>query len=78
MKGFDSVVWNTMYYVEAIDDNIEFLDHIILELFNVYASIKTKNSRRPSTRWITFNIKCMMRLRKRVRVRFYRARRIEV
>lgn len=59
-----------IYHVACIDDKINILEDTIKTLFDIFAPIKTRKVSGPPRPWMTDNIKKMMSLRDRAKVRY--------
>lgn len=69
------IPFQTLFYIDSVDDKVDFLNHNIIQLFDnhaPYKNIKITKSRPP---WITDNIKLMMSLRDKAKRRFKVTRR---
>lgn len=54
---FFSINWNSMFYYQSVDDQLNFLQQKILSIYNLVVPIKTKIKKPSSTPWFNATIK---------------------
>ena len=58
-----SVPWQNIFYINNIDDKVDFLTKKIISLFDLHAPVRYARMNKPYAPWITDNIKLIMKQR---------------
>lgn len=74
INGMD---WDCIYYMPDINDKVRVLTQMIHHLFDLNAPLKTIRVRGPPTPWLTFPIKCMIKERDKLFLKYRRSKNIQ-
>ena len=55
-----SIPWDTIFYIQEINEKVTYLAQNIVALFDVHAPLVTSRFTKPFAPWLTYNIKLMM------------------
>lgn len=62
-EDLSNVDFHPMYYMADINQKLEYFNYKINETFNKHAPLRCIKFRKPQTPWLTYNIKCMIKLK---------------
>lgn len=71
---FRSIDWNSIFIMESIDDQLEFFNENVMELFYLFVPLKTFKTKQMRPVWISFNIIKVMKLRNKAYSKWTRNR----
>lgn len=65
-----AIDWNCLKYMSDVNDMLMFWNVQLLELFNIYAPLKTIRITKQAAPWLTDNLKLMIKLKKKAYQKF--------
>ncbi|CAH0563160.1 unnamed protein product [Brassicogethes aeneus] len=69
-KDLEQLPLHNILYLDNVDDKVDFLNHHLINLFNFHAPYKTIEINKPYKLWLTDNIKFLIKLRDKAKIKF--------